>query len=267
MIVDLNAFIGRWPFGPLGYETPEDILRLLDRAGIDRAAISSLNSVFYYDVEIGNREVGDACLRYPDRLIPFVVVNPHLLRWMEHLCECVERYGAKGIKLHPDYHKYSLATGRQVSEAIPSLMEQAARLNLPIYLQTSLFDMRHHPGYCLVWEAPMSDIGQAIERYPENRFIVSGGRWFGSRVRELLKQLGRDGPRNFSIATDGIGGTWEGLKGLVDQIGSARIVFSSRTPILYSEASRDMIEQSEITLEDKVNIFGGNANRLLKLSA
>jgi hypothetical protein len=35
------------------------------------------------------------------------------------------------------------------------------------------------------------------------------------------------------------------VKGLVDQIGSNRILFSSRTPILYTEASKDMVEQSE----------------------
>jgi hypothetical protein len=144
-------------------------------------------------------------------------------------------------------------------------MEQAAGLDLPIYIQTSMFDMRHHPGYCVVWEAPISDIGQAIELYPGNSFIVGGGRWFSSRVRELIKQVGRDGPRNFAIATDGIGGTWEGVKGLVDQIGGTRILFGSRTPILYSEASKDMVEQSEITSEDKANILGENAARLLKL--
>ena len=266
MILDLNVFLGRWPFAPLKYETAGDILGLMDRAGIDRAVVTSLNSVFYYDAEIGNREVGEACKRHSDRLVPFATINPNLPRWKEHLDECVERYGVKGIKLHPDYHKYSLVSGPRALDDIPSLLEQAARLDFPVYLQTSLFDLRHHPGYCLVLEAPMADIGQAIERYSKNSFIVGGGRWFGSRVRELLKQLGPDGPRNFAIATDGVGGTWEGVKALVDQIGSARILFSSRTPILYSEASKEMVEQSEITSQDKANILGENAARLLKLA-
>jgi predicted TIM-barrel fold metal-dependent hydrolase len=55
------------------------------------------------------------------------------------------------------------------------------------------------------------------------------------------------------------------VKGLVEQIGSTRVLFSSRTPILYAEASKDMIQQSEITTEDKANILGRNAARLLKL--
>jgi len=265
MIVDLNALLGRWPFAPLKYESAEDILGLMDRAGIEQAVVTSLNSVFYYDAEIGNREVGEAVKRHPDRLIPFVVINPHLLRWKEHLRECVETYGAKGIKLHPDFHKYSLVADRRAGGEVTKLMEEAATRGLPVYIQTSLYDMRHHPGYCFVWEAPIAEVAQALELYPRNTFVVGGGRWFGSRVRELVKHAERAGIQNFSIATDGIGGPWDGLRGLVKQIGSSRILFSSRTPILYSEASKELIEQSEIGPEDKAKILGGNAARLLNL--
>ena len=265
MIVDMNVFLGRWPFAPLKYETAEDILTLLDRAGIDKAVVTSLNSVFYYDAEIGNREVGEASKRYPDRLIPFVVINPHLRRWREHLVACIERYGARGIKLHPDYHKYSLVADRRAGGEVTALLEEAAARNLPVYLQTSLYDMRHHPGYCLVWESPIAEVTQALELYPKNQFVVSGARWFGSRARDLIKHAERAGIDNFSIATDGIGGPWDGVRGLVSQIGSSRILFSSRTPVLYSEASKEMVEQSEIGPEDKAKILGGNAARLLGL--
>jgi len=267
MILDMNVLLGRWPFTPLKYETVEDILGLMDRAGIDKAVITSLNSVFYYDAETGNREVGKACKQHPDRFIPFAVINPNLLRWKEHLNECVEEYGAKGIRLHPDFHKFNLLPDRWSGGQVAELMDEARRLELPVYIQTSLLDMRHHPGYCFVWEVPILEVAQAIELYPENTFIVGGGRWFGSRAQELIKQAERAKIDNFHIATDGLGGPWDGVRGLVKQIGSSRILFSSRTPILYSEASKLMIEQSRISEEDKERILGGNAAELLGLDA
>jgi len=258
LIVDINVLLGRWPFMPLKYESAEDILRLMDRAGIERAVATSLNSVFYYDYEIGNREVGEACKRHPDRLMPFAVINPNFYLWKDHLRECVESYGVKGIKLHPDYHKFSLLAGE-----VADLMGEARRLKLPVYVQTSLLDMRHHPGYCFVPEVPILEVAQAIEHYPENTFIVGGGKHFSGSVQILLKYAPKS--TNFYIAIDGIGGPFDGLERLVKQIGSSRILFGTRTPILYAEALKLMVELSKISSEDKEKILGGNAAELLSI--
>jgi len=258
MIVDVNVLLGRWPFMPLKYEGVEGVLTLMDRAGIDKAVVTSLNSVFYYDYEIGNREVGEVCKQHPDRFIPFAVINPNFYLWKDHLKECVERYGVKGIKFHADYHKFSL-----LAEETSEVMGEARKLKLPVYIQTSLLDMRHHPGYCFVLEVPTLEVAQAVERYSENTFIVGGGKHFSSVVQQLLKYAPKS--ENFYVVTDGLGGPFDGVGGLVKQIGSLRILFGTRTPILYAEALKLMVEQSKICDEDKEKILGGNAAELLSL--
>jgi predicted TIM-barrel fold metal-dependent hydrolase len=242
---------------PLGYETVEGVLELMDRAGIDRAVVTSLNSVFYYDCEIGNRRTGRACAVHPDRLIPFAVLNPNLLGWREHLQDCIAAYGVRGIKLHPDYHKYSL-----LDERASEVMAEARRLDLPVYVQTGLIDIRHHPGYCFVPEVPMGEVAQAIERYPEVTFLVAGAKHFRSRVLELLDATTRD---NFCIVTDGLGGPFDGIGGLATQVGASRMLFGSRTPLLYAEAARDVVAQSALSDKDRRLILGGNAAILLGL--
>jgi hypothetical protein len=259
MIIDINVLLGRWPFMPLRYEGVEGVLTLMDRAGIDKALATSLNSVFYYDCEIGNREAGEACKRHSDRFIPFAVINPNLYLWKDHLKECVEKYGVKGIKLHPDYHKFSL-----LAEETADVMNEARKLKLPVYVQSSLLDMRHHPGYCFVPEVPILEVAQAVERYSENTFILGGGKHFSGTVQQLLKYAPK--MTNFYVATDGLGGPFDGLERLVKQIGSSRILFGTRTPILYAEALKLMIEQSKISDEDKEKILGGNAAELLSLT-
>ena len=257
MILDMHVLLGRWPFAPLQYDTVEGVLELMDRAGIDKAVVTSLNSVFYYDCEIGNREVGRACAQHPDRFIPFAVLNPHLLLWKEHLQECLQAYGVKGVKLHPDYHKYSL-----LDDGAAEIMAETQRLDLPVWIQTSIQDMRHHPGYCFVAETPILEVARAVERYADNKLIVAGGKHFRTRVPELLNATRRE---DYHIVTDGIGGPHDGLGGLVERIGSSRLLFGTRTPILYAEAAKSTVEQSTIGEEDKVKILGGNAAALLGL--
>jgi len=258
MIIDINVLLGRWPFMPMKYEGAEGVLTLMDRAGIDRAVITSLNSAFYYDYDIGNRETGEAFKQHPDRFIPFMVVNPNFPQWKDRLKECMERHGVKGIKLHPDHHKFSL-----LAEGAANLMDEARRLQLPVYIQTSLLDMRHHPGYCFVPEVPILEVAQAVERYPENTFIVGGGKHFSGSVQQLLKYAPNG--NNYYIATDGLGGPFDCFERLVKQIASSRILFGTRTPILYAEALKLMIERSRISAEDKEKILGGNAAALLFL--
>jgi len=265
MIIDASAYIGRWPFAPLGYESAEDLLRLMDRSGVDKAVLTSLNSIFYYDAEIGNREVGTACRQHPDRLIPFATINPNLPRWREHLAACVEDYGARGIRLHPDFHKYSLLADHQMPD-VGGLMAEAAQRKLPVFIQTSILDLRHYPGYCMVDEVPIAQVAQAIERYRDNTFIVGGGRWFRARANDLIKYARAANLTNYYIATDGLGGYWDGLGSFVKQIGSEHLLFSTRAPILYGEAAKLVVETSEISAEDRAAILGGNAARLLGLA-
>jgi predicted TIM-barrel fold metal-dependent hydrolase len=73
--------------------------------------------------------------------------------------------------------------------------------------------------------------------------------------------------RNFSILVDGLAGPFDGLGGLAERVGSERLLFGTRTPILYAEAARLMIEQSTISEEEKANIFGANAAALLGLAS
>jgi hypothetical protein len=257
MILDMHVLLGRWPFAPLKYDTVEGVLGLMDRAGIDKAVVTSLNSVFYYDCEIGNHEVGETCARHPDRFIPFAVINPNLMRWQEHLHACVDAYEIAGIKLHPDYHKYNLLDDRAAA-----VIAKAQALDLPVWIQTSIQDIRHHPGYCFVPEVPVADVARAVERYNDNTFIIGGAKHFKTRARELIDATEAE---NYYIVIDGLGGPFEALGEFVEKLGSSRLLFGTRTPILYTEAAKMVVEQSPIDADDKERILGDNAFALLGL--
>ena len=78
MIIDVNAWVGHWPFRRLRHNTVQGLLRLMDRSGIDRAVVASIHGVFYRDAHSANEELARQVLRHRDRLIPFATLNPTL---------------------------------------------------------------------------------------------------------------------------------------------------------------------------------------------
>jgi len=267
MIIDVNALLGRWPFWTLRYEGVKGILALMDRAGIDKAVVTSMDSIFRVDYETGNMEVAEACKRYPDRFIPFAVINPNMGLWKVHLKACVKKYEARGIKLHPDYHKYNLS-----GEEVPKVMEEARNFELLVYVQTSLIDQRnlsyfsgYRQFYCVVPETPVSDVASFIKKYPENKIVVGGGSRGGNKAIELLRQVPES--KNLYIETSVMDAApFETIEELVKTIGSSRILFGTRMPLLIPEAAKAVIEKSKIAKEDKEKILGGNAANLLSVT-
>jgi len=264
MIIDVNALLGRWPFYTLRYEGVEGIVALMDRAGIDKAVVTSMDSVYRVDYETGNREVAEACKQYPDRFIPFAVINPIFTLWKEHLKTCVKEFGAKGIKLHPDYHKYGL-----LGEEIRRLMEEAKDYALPVYVQTSLIDhrnlSRYRPFYCNVDETPARDVASLIRMYLENKIIVGFAQRGGDKAIELLKQVQES--KNLYIETSVMDAApFDAIEETVKAYGSSRLLFGTRMPLLIPEAAKAVIEKSKIAKEDKEKILGRNAAELLSIT-
>ena len=87
--------------------TGENTVRNLDRWGIDKAAILAMdNGLLHGEGEIGiegqNEAIAMVARRFPDRLIPFLSIDPRRPNALELLDRCVNDWGMKGIKCHPD---------------------------------------------------------------------------------------------------------------------------------------------------------------------
>ena len=98
MIVDFHNHIGKRK--GLSF-TAEQLIEKMDEGGIDKAV------VFTFPENIDNEYVYQATLKYPDRLIGFVTVNP----WNDKCEEELEYYLSdgklKGIKLHSLKHGFA----------------------------------------------------------------------------------------------------------------------------------------------------------------
>ena len=82
--MDVNAFVGSYPFRRVPGTSPEAVLAAMDRVGIDEAWITHLPGVFWRDPTEGNAWLLDLTRKQP-RLRPVPAVHPGLADWRDTL--------------------------------------------------------------------------------------------------------------------------------------------------------------------------------------
>ena len=117
MLLDINSYVGHWPFKQMKYNTCASRLERMNRFGIDISVISSLNGIFYKNTQSANTELYNELKsdkQFTGRFIPFAVINPIYAGWKDDLESCVTEMGMKGIRVYPQYHDYDI-TIRMIS--------------------------------------------------------------------------------------------------------------------------------------------------------
>lgn len=137
MICDVACFLGTWPFRSLPASGLEGLKAMADRHGVERAAVSSFEEVFWEDSFEGTRRMAEAVAGEP-WLTPFQALNLTLPGWERDLERGVRDLGIKGIRLTPNYHGYDLA---KVAE---ELLAAAREHGLPVAVHQRLQDERMH---------------------------------------------------------------------------------------------------------------------------
>lgn len=144
---------GHWPTG--------DFLAMLDRAGIERAVVMTVDGTFGDD-RTGNELLAAQASEAPDRLIPFCTVDPYGEHAVTELRRAVQELGCRGLKLHPPLQGCSPL----LAEMQP-IAAEAARLGAPILFHDGT------PPY----STPLQ-IAALLDDHPELVVILGhGGRW------------------------------------------------------------------------------------------
>ena len=172
-LVDLNCYLGEWPFRRYPCTTISRLLARMDKLRIERAAVSRLENVFFKDCLVGNRELATLIAPHADRFVPFYTVNPAFPGWEDDLKACQEELGlapgAGGIHLHPNYHAYDLAG----SDAA-ALLQRAQDIGLPVRVATGLEDPRTQHWLVQVPPVANATLASAIAAFPALRWIIAG---------------------------------------------------------------------------------------------
>src|SRR5436305_6056567 len=99
-MIDVNTFVGPYPFRYLPHADPEVLIGVLAREGIDAAWVGHLPSAFYRDATPGNRELYASLSSHNGKLRPVPTIRPDWPRW-DHALRVARDENAPAVRAYP----------------------------------------------------------------------------------------------------------------------------------------------------------------------
>ncbi len=258
MLVDVNAYLGHFAFRQLRHNTSRGLLQLMDRKGIERAAVSSASAITYRNAQSGNEEVAAEVKGHGERLIPLAVINPLYAGWRDDLDVCHQEFGMKGLRLYPKWHNYKL-TDPACLEMIAAATERQMAVSIPIRAE----DARQRSWLVDVPDVALAELVELVKACPTAQFIFVNGKHFD---RSPLGQKDNGLPANYAIDLARITPLMKDELGtLLGNLGAERLVFGSGMPFNYPDPALLNLEHLSASDDEREKIRWKNAFRLLRL--
>ena len=256
MIIDINAHLGHYPFRQLRHNTTDGLLALMDASGIDKAVVSSLNSVFYRDAHTGNEELAEAAENANGRFIPLATINPKYAGWERDLDQAVSEWQMKGIRLVPQYHDYQLT-----DEHGQAILTAAVERQIPVAIPQRLEDRRQRHHFDAATDLSLDGVLRAVQSHSELKLIFLN--WL-SISEDTLKEAGLCDRILIDLTRIPIL-LVKTLPTLIVSVGIQAIAFGTHIPLNYPGPPLVKLEIMEVTEEDRERIAWRNAVEFLGL--
>ena len=254
MRIDVNAFVGNYPYRRVPGTSPEALLGAMHRVGIDEAWVTHLPGVFWRDPADGNAWLGEMTARH-ERLRPVPAVHPGIAGW-EHVLSHATDAGAPAVRADPTFYGIEPAGG-----AMRALAAACGEAGLPLMLAVRFEDGRQRHPNDTAPEFPAAAVRALIRSHPRVRLVVTHADrpfveevHFGSTPEEAVR-----------IWWD-ISWIWgppeDHLQTLLGTVGATRFVLGTGQPLRLPENAGAKLDLLDSTAADRSAIESGNAQGL-----
>jgi predicted TIM-barrel fold metal-dependent hydrolase len=247
--VDVNAFIGEYPFRRVPGTTPRDLLEAMDRVGTDVAWVSHLTAIFWDDPMAGNTDL----YRMDSlRLRPVPAIHPGRDRWQDAV-PIAKRHDAPAVRADPT--RWGLDP---LGPEMCDLLESCAAAGLPLLLAVRLEDGRQKNPRDRTAELEPWMVRAWIRSNPTVRLIVTHA------DREFVEQVhfGATPGEADRIHWD-ICWIWgppeDHLALLLRTVGVERFVFGTGMPLRIPETSLAKLDLLDLPAGARDKIESGNS--------
>lgn len=253
-IIDCNANLGSWPFRRMSYNTPEALIERLERAGISRAWVTSLDAVMLKNVAAANEPLAEAVAEH-EALTAVGTVNPTWPAWERDIAECAE-LGMPGVRVNPNYQSWALADA-----VFGELLAAAGDLGLFVEVALRMTDERHHHPLVMVPPVALTGLAAACAEHLRAPVVITNGK--NPDAAGAARDCGGELPANlfFEISHfESVGG----VQKTADEVGVEHLLFGTHAPYYYPESTTlKVFEECDFGEEELEALTHGNAERLL----
>lgn len=253
-MIDTNISLERWPFRRFVDDTPERLVAKLKARGVTEAWAGSFDGLFHRDIAAVNRRLAETCRQFGNGILrPFGTVNPVLPDWHDDLRRCHEVHRMRGLRLHPNYHGYTLDDPR-----FAELLSLATDRGLIVQLALSMEDERTQHALHRVPHVDPKPLAAIIAKQPKLRLVLLNA--FRSLPVAQASEAAKAGQVWFDIA---MLESVAGVAKLIEQVSPQRVLFGSHAPLFYFESAELKLVESGLPESVLQQIRMTNANQLL----
>lgn len=239
-LIDTNVTLGRWPFRRLPLDETPALVAKLRAHSVTQAWAGSFDALLHKDITAVNARLAADCRAHGEGLLlPFGAINPMLPDWETDLQRCVETHGMKGIRLHPNYHGYTLAD--PIAERVLALATERG-----VVVQVAAIMEEERTLHPLV-NVPPTDwapLAGLVTRVPGARVqLLNAFRNLRGKPATVLGPLTAAGVPLDIAMLEGVAG----IERILGEVPGVRLAFGSHAPFFYFESARLKLQESALS--------------------
>ncbi|MDE6864408.1 MAG: amidohydrolase family protein [Eubacterium sp.] len=238
--IDAHTHIGNFGgWAGLSF-TKERLIEQMDEFEVEKTFLCPSNFQ-------NNDDVVDAVQAYPDRIVPFVWVNPALDDVEKKLDKYINQEGFKGIKMQPLFDSFVAD-----DPVVYPVMDFARAYNVPVFIHCG------HPPFSLPWS-----IALLAEQYPDVKVtMIHMGHGHGVYIDASLKMARRYNNLYLEMSGMPMGSK---IKEAYETVGSDRIMFGIDAPFHHPTVEIQKVLSCGLDEKAQQDVFYNNAKKLLGL--
>jgi hypothetical protein len=244
-VLDVNTFIGAYPYRDLPHPDPEVLVRVLVREGISAAWVGHLPSVFHRDPSHGNATLLRALAPHTPMLRAAPIARPDWPAWSDAL-DALASEGVAAIRAYPQLWGFAPGDVR-----LAALGSRCAAHGLPIVLTVRFEDLRQRHPLDNAPDLSPAHVRELARAGTGVRILVTAaGREFVEEVHWGLTPAERE------LVFWDISWIWgpptDDLSSLLRNIGADRFVLGTMWPLRLVQTPRANLALREADVADAV---------------